>query len=49
MSSGRLIPLDQPRLVLGRTHAAQERMSDANVSQRHAEIAAQNGIQEGAR
>lgn len=41
--AGRLVPLDQPRVILGRTHAAQVRISDANVSRRHAEIVAQNG------
>ena len=41
---GRVIALDQPRLLVGRTHAAQVRIDDANVSRKHAEIVAQNGV-----
>ncbi|MEP7123847.1 MAG: FHA domain-containing protein [Byssovorax sp.] len=42
--AGKRIALDQPRMTLGRTHAAQVRIDDANVSRRHAEIVAQNGV-----
>ena len=42
--AGRRVALDQPRMILGRTHAAQVRIDDANVSRRHAEIVAQNGV-----
>jgi Ca-activated chloride channel family protein len=31
-------------MTLGRTHAARVRIDDANVSRRHAEIVAQNGV-----
>ncbi len=40
---GRRIPLDRPRMVLGRTRAAQVQIEDINVSRQHAVILAQNG------
>ncbi len=42
--AGRSIALDRPRMILGRTHAAQVRIEGANVSRRHAEIVAQDGL-----
>jgi Ca-activated chloride channel homolog len=41
--AGRRVALDQPRMTVGRTPAAQVRIVDANVSRRHAEIVAQGG------
>ena len=40
---GRRIPLDQPRMVLGRTPAAQVQIDNASVSRQHAAILAQSG------
>jgi Ca-activated chloride channel homolog len=37
-------PLDQPRLVIGRTPSAQIRVNDVNVSRQHASVMAQNGV-----
>jgi Ca-activated chloride channel family protein len=42
--TGRRISLDQPRMVIGRTSAAQVQIADANVSRQHAAILAQDGV-----
>jgi Ca-activated chloride channel family protein len=42
--AGRRIRLDQPRMVIGRTPAAQVQIEHAHVSRQHAVILAQNGV-----
>lgn len=42
-TKGKIFPLAQPRIVLGRTSAADIALDDANVSRQHLVIAGQNG------
>jgi len=41
--AGARYPLDQPRMTIGRTAAAQIQIRDANISRQHATITAQHG------